>query len=161
MDKRIIFLIISFIVLVLGGVVLGVFMYQQEKATGTPKIKVDSYEYDAGTVSMSSGLVKHAYSIKNDGYGDLIINDIETSCMCTKTILKTESGESPEFSMHNEDVSWTGKIVAHEEAELEVIFDPAFHGPKGTGEIVRLVTFNTNDPDRKEIEIKLLANVAE
>lgn len=79
--------------------------------------------------------------------------------MCTQAILKTSQEVSPEFGMHNNDNSWQGVIKPDEEVELEVIFDPAFHGPDATGEIVRLVTFNTNDQDKNKIEIKLIANV--
>lgn len=159
MDKRITFLIIFFIILVIGGITLGIFMYNQEKKAGIPKIEIAESEFDAGNVPIGAGLVKHTYKINNKGYGNLEINNIKTSCMCTQAILKTSQEVSPEFGMHNNDNSWQGVIKPDEEVELEVIFDPAFHGPDATGEIVRLVTFNTNDQDKNKIEIKLIANV--
>lgn len=131
----------------------------EEKHPGTPAMEIPVKEYDAGTISMSDGNIKHSYEIKNNGVGDLEIKDIKTSCMCTTAILKVRDKKSPEFGMHNNPVFWSEKIYPGETGILEVTFDPAFHGPQGTGDIVRIVSFLTNDPQNEKAEIRLLANV--
>lgn len=56
-------------------------------------------------------------------------------------------------------VFWSQKIAPGETGQLEVIFDPAFHGSQGTGQVVRAVYLSTNDPENKKAEVRLLANV--
>lgn len=150
-------------ILIIGGIALALINSlsgsNQEGNQGTPKIEINPQEHDAGTVSMAEGLVKHTYEIKNTGDGDLKIDDILTSCMCTTAILKVGNKESPKFGMHNNPTFWSQKIVPGETGQLEVTFDPAFHGPQGTGQIVRAVYLETNDPQDKRVEIKLIANV--
>jgi hypothetical protein len=161
MDKRLKLLLIFGIVIIILGVGLSLYVYNNERNSGTPKIIVEPKEYDAGEVSMTAGLVKHTYKIENSGSGDLEINSIKTSCMCTTAVLEVGDEKSPQFSMHNKNLLWTGKIPAKGEADLEVTFDPAFHESKGIGDVVRVVSFYTNDPDRKKVEVKLTASVIE
>lgn len=83
----------------------------QETSQAAPKIKISPKEYDAGTVSMSGGLVKHTYEIKNIGDGDLKIDRIWTSCMCTTARLKVGSKTSSEFGMHSAPVLGLRKFL--------------------------------------------------
>lgn len=159
MEKRFIVFIVLAVVLIIGGAVAIFIVVQQEKAAGIPKIKVALEEYDAGTVSMADGLVSYVYKIKNNGSGNLEINNLKTSCTCTTAVIEIANEKSPEFGMHNEGTRWVGKVPAGKEAELEVNFDPNFHGPEGTGNVVRIISFDTNDPQKKEVEVKLTANV--
>jgi len=55
--------------------------------------------------------------------------------------------------------STSQKIPPWETGFLEITFDPAFHGPQGTGPVVRVVYLSTNDPNNKKTEVKLMANV--
>lgn len=126
---------------------------------GTPKMVISETEFDAGEISMADGPLIHSYEIKNDGDGDLKISAIETSCMCTTSVLKVDDKTSPEFGMHGNPVGWSEKIAPGQTAELEVTFDPAFHGPSGTGPVTRAVVFETNDLKNKEAEVKLSAHV--
>ncbi len=66
--------------------------------------------------------------------------------------------ESPNFGMHSNS-SWLGEVEPDQGAELVVTFDPAFHGPSGTGQISRIVTVETNDQNNPTLEFKLSANV--
>ncbi|MBU2545137.1 DUF1573 domain-containing protein [Patescibacteria group bacterium] len=135
--------IISLIVLlIIGGVALGINKSLKNRNLGDPKVEVANLEYDAGTVFMADGLVRHTYEIKNTGVGDLKIKNISTSCMCTTARFRDGN-----------------KIAPGETGYLEVIFDQNFHGPAGIGSVTRGVYLTTNDPDNKTIELILIAEV--
>lgn len=153
------------IILIIGGAVFGIVNYltreDRENNQGIPKVEVSPEEYDAGTVSMGEGLVEYTYEIRNVGEGDLKIDRIWTSCMCTTARLKVGDEEGEEFGMHSNPVFWSQKIAPGEIGYLEVVFDPAFHGPQGTGPMVREVYLSTDDPQNKKVEVRLIANVIE
>lgn len=148
------------LILIAGGLVFVLANYSPaEDQGGMSRIEIDPWEYNAGTVSMAEGLVKKTYEIKNNGDGDLKISSIKTSCMCTTVRLKVGDKTSPEFGMHSNSAFWSQKIAPGEIGYLEVVFDPAFHGPQGTGSVVRVVSLSTDDPQNKEAKIRLIANV--
>jgi len=159
--------VLSILVLIAVGAIFGLVNYmpsadqnkQESGNQGSPRIEIAQKEYNAGTVSMAGGLIKHVYEIKNTGTGDLKIDKIRTSCMCTTAILRVRDKKSPKFGMHNNPVFWSQKIAPMETGYLEVIFDPAFHGPRGIGSAVRFVYLSTNDPKNREVKVKLFANV--
>lgn len=147
---------------VIGGIVFGIINYSpEERHPGTPKIEINPQEYDAGTVSMAAGLVKYTYEIKNTGDGDLNIDKIWTSCHCTTAKLRVGDKTSGEFGMTSNQVFWSQKIAPGETGYLEVVFDPAYHGPRGIGQAVRSVYLSTNDPQNKKAEVRLVANVVQ
>lgn len=152
-------LFISLPILLLAGII--VFFVKnytpEENHPGTPQIEIPANEYDAETISMADGVIKHTYEIKNTGVGDLIIDSIWTSCHCTTARLKVGDKTSPEFGMDKRPTSQ--KIAPGQTGFLEVTFDPAFHGPQGVGQAVRVVYLSTNDPENKKAEVRLLANV--
>lgn len=157
--KKIIF--VSIIVLMIGGAV-GLFAKSytsEEKHLGAPKLEIFENEYDAGDILMSGGLIRHTYEIKNTGEGDLKIDKVWTSCHCTTAILKVGDKESPEFGMDGSRAFWSQKLAPGETGQLEVIFDPAFHGHQGMGQAIRVVYLSTNDPQNKRAEFKMSANV--
>lgn len=147
------------IVLVAAGIVVAVLVYSPETDQGLARIEVAVNEHDVGTVSMKDGLVKHTFELKNTGQENLKISKIWTSCMCTTARLKVGQEVSDEFGMHSNPLFWSQEIAPGETGKLEVVFDPAFHGPKGTGSLVRAVYLSTNDPAHKKVEVKLLVNV--
>lgn len=152
-------MLISLPILLLVGIIVffAANYTPKENHPGVPRIEIPVNEYDAGTVSMADGLVKHTYEIKNTGIGDLKIDSIWTSCHCTTVRLTINDKTSPEFGMDKRSTSQ--KIAPGQTGQLEVIFDPAFHGPQGIGQAVRVVYLSTNDPQNKKVEIRLLANV--
>lgn len=154
-------LFIASVVVVTG---VGVYLVSDKSGNdnigeGSPKIEIIPFEFDAGDISMSAGLYTKDFKIKNTGVGDLKIDSVWTSCHCTTAVLKIGNKTSPMFGMSNNASFWSQKISPGEIAILSVIFDPAFHGPQGTGEVIRVVYLSTNDPQNKKVEIKLLANV--
>ena len=58
-----------------------------------------------------------------------------------------------------QDLDGKGVVKPGETADINVVFDPMFHGPQGTGPITRLVSFNTNDSSNRTVEFKLTGNV--
>lgn len=147
------------IILIVGGTVFGIVRFIKNRNFGTPEVEIINSEYNAGTVSMADGLVKHTYEIKNIGQGDLKIKKIWTSCMCTTVRLRVGDKLSSEFGMHNNNSLWSEKIAPEETGYLEIAFDPAFHGPGGTGPVTRAVYVLTNDPDNENVEVRLMVNV--
>lgn len=144
--------------LIIGGIVLAIVNYSpKENQPGTPKIEINPLEYDAGNVSMAAGLIKYTYEIKNIGDGDLKIDSVWTSCHCTTARLTVNDKTSPEFGMNKR--STLQKIAPEQTGFLEVTFDPAFHGPQGTGLAIRAVYLSTNDSQNKKVEVRLVANV--
>lgn len=156
-------LVIFFSILILGGGITFLVIKSPAQSLpsnqgGSPKIEIIPQEYDLGNVSIKDGLIKKTFEIKNIGSGDLKISDIWTSCHCTTAILKVGSKESPKFDMEHSSF-WSQNISPGQTAYLEVIFDPAFHGPLGIGSAVRIVYLSTNDSENKQSEILLNVNV--
>jgi hypothetical protein len=114
--------------------------------------------YDWGTIDIFGGNVEKTFNVKNIGTDDLEISQIKTSCTCTEAQLITGEETGPLFGMHTIS-AWKGVIKPQEEAQIRVVFDPLFHGPEGVGPVVRLVGFSTNDPDNRQIELAVTANV--
>ena len=82
------------------------------------------------------------------------LTGIKTSCVCTKAQVVIDGKTSPYFSMHSTS-SWVGEVAPGKEAQLTVIFDPAFHGPTGVGPIERLIDIQTNDIQNPNLEFSL------
>lgn len=157
--KKIITIILP-VVLIVGGISFFLMNYSPGRSnSGQPRIEIPETEYDAGIVFMSDGKVVHTYEIKNVGTGDLKIDRIWTSCMCTTAKLKVGDKESGEFGMHSNPLFWSEKIAPDQIGYLEVTFDQAFHGPEGTGKITRAVYLSTNDPQEKQVEVRLIVEV--
>lgn len=145
--------------LVVGGIALFIINRSpQELQTGVPRIEIIPKEFDLGNISMAAGLVKKTFEIKNNGSGNLKIDDIQTSCHCTTAVLKIGDKKSPEFGMNGSGL-WSQNISPDQMAYLEATFDPAYHGPQGIGSAVRAVYLSTNDPENKKVEVRLITNV--
>ena len=103
--------------------------------------------YDFGSVSMLRGNVEHEFAITNTTDTNLIITKAETSCMCTRMVLRLPNGkEIGPFGMpgHGFSPSVNAVIPPGEKLIVRTIFDPAAHGPAGVGRIERAVTLDTN-----------------
>ena len=134
----------------------GVYRSQQKaQATpsGAPQVQAATVQpgalfstrpnHDFGTISMAAGNVSTTYRIKNEGAAPLTVNKIFTSCMCTTATLITANGRKQgPFGMpgHGPLKAVSQELAPGETALLEVVFDPAAHGPSGVGRIERVVT---------------------
>ena len=105
-------------------------------------IAVEESNFDFGTISMAAGNVSHLFKVKNTGNFPVSINKIYTSCMCTTAKLMADGKEFGPFGMpgHGFIPKINASIPAREDGIVEVIYDPAAHGPAGIGKIERLVT---------------------
>ncbi len=164
MDKKVIIIISLLTVLVLGGGVM-IMGGQTQKAsvekTSGAKIQTFESSFDFKDVKYSEGNVKHEFKIKNNGTKDLTVANMATSCMCTKVYLQVGDNKSPEFGMkgHSSSSAWKGVLKAGEEGQIIAVFDPTAHGPAGVGPISRIVSFETNDPDKPYVEFAFSGNV--
>lgn len=108
----------------------------------SPIAEIDILEYDFGKIKKADGVVSKQFTLSNRGKGELIIGDITTSCGCTTA--KSDKKE----------------VAAGEKIIIKVKFDPNFHEePKGR--FSRSVFIPTNDPNNKEIEIKIFVEILE
>ena len=126
-----------------------------------PKILVTPAVYDFGDVSISKGKVSTTMTVKNNGKTDLVIENIETSCMCTTAVLINNGAESPLYSMNmndgNHPTGWKGTIPPGEEAALRVSYDPTMHSDQ-RGPLTRTITIYSNDPVDPQKEARIDAN---
>lgn len=97
-------------------------------------------DFDFGEISMAAGKVSRSVIIQNTGPEPVIISKIYTSCMCTtaKLIMDNDSYFGP-YGMpgHGFTPAINKTIPSGAEATIEVVFDPAAHGPAGIGLIER------------------------
>lgn len=157
-DKKIIIGLIVLTALIFGG---GIFVLSKTssgpaeiKSSQNAKVAVDQKTFDWGNIPYSGGNVTKTFTIKNTGTDILKLTGIKTSCDCTKAQVTIDGKTSPYFSMHSTS-SWVGEVPPGKEAELKVIFDPAFHGPSGVGPMERLISVDTNDVSNPKIEFSL------
>lgn len=116
--------------------------------------------YDFGTISMKDGKVSRMFSLVNSGEASQTIKRISTSCMCTEAFLvgQDDSRRGPfgmpghgGFGPDINDVVSTG-----EKRNVEVIFDPAAHGPAGVGRIERAVFVEDGNGGTQTLTVKAL-----
>lgn len=137
--------------------------YMMSKASGNPpEISIDNPRHDFGTVSQSQGIVTTTFAVKNTGGSDLIIDNMDTSCMCTSASLIYNGEESPRFgmSMHGDNPDDFELVLPPgDAAQLKVYYDPMAHGKQEEPEvrITREVTITSNDPAdfQKKVRIEL------
>lgn len=156
--------ILIFILLSAFILTLGVFLLSKSgtQATLAPsyntKAQADQKTYDWGIINMKDGNVNKTFIIKNTGADVLKLTKVKTSCHCTKASVIINGVASPIFGM-NTNFSWIGEVLPNSEAQLSIVFDPAYHGPNGVGPITRYVSVDTNDPKTSTLEFTLTANV--
>jgi hypothetical protein len=116
--------------------------------------------HDFGAISMAAGNVSHRYRIRNTGSEPLTIERIYTSCMCTRATLTTSSGRAyGPFGMpgHGFVPLANARLAPGQEASVDIVFDPAAHGPSGMGRIERAITLQT--AQARPLELRFVAMV--
>ena len=150
--------IITLTILGLGAWVLSRPVGIEVEKSDQAKVEVTEKTYDWGEIKINGGNVQKVFLIKNTGVGILKLSGVSTSCMCTTAQVIIDGKGSPFFAMHQKS-SWVGEIPVGKEAELKIVFDPAFHGPSGIGAMTRQIEIETNDMDNPKLEFVLKGNV--
>lgn len=156
-EKKLIIILILITVIILGS---GVFVLSSTTSTNqitasqNARVSVDEKTFDWGNIPYSGGNAVKTFTIKNTGTDTLKLTNIKTSCTCTKAQIVVDGKSSPYFSMHSTS-GWVGEVLPGRQAQLTVIFDPAFHGPTGVGPMERLISLQTNDPSNQNLEFSL------
>ncbi|OGF61731.1 hypothetical protein A2926_02700 [Candidatus Giovannonibacteria bacterium RIFCSPLOWO2_01_FULL_44_40] len=132
---------------------------------GNGIITAPESSFDFGSISMAAGNVSRKFKIKNSGTGNATINKIYTSCMCTVATLEVggdllagKAGKWGPFGMpgHGFIPNLKIKLAPGEEANMEVVFDPAAHGPAGVGKIERAVIIESDAGEPLELRFTAL-----
>ncbi|MBI2065713.1 MAG: DUF1573 domain-containing protein [Candidatus Zambryskibacteria bacterium] len=116
--------------------------------------------HDFGSISMESGSVGVSFVVTNSSQEDTRIDSIVTSCMCTTAYIMDGDVKKGPFGMpgHGATVPKVNEIMqAGEERVVEIIFDPAAHGPAGVGLAERYVYLI--DETGGVLQLKITANV--
>lgn len=150
---------IGIIVIILAGLVWFFSGRQQSGVTNlnptNGNLTAEESAYDFGAISMAAGKVSHTFKIKNIGPEPLTITKIYTSCMCTEAnFLKGNIRKGP-FGMPGMDYvpAINETLTSSEEAEVQIIFDPAAHGPAGLGNIQRTISLENNGKSQLNLSI--------
>src|SRR3989338_8382450 len=116
--------------------------------------------YNFGTISMARGTVEKLFEIANPTDKDITLESLTTSCMCTTAFIVKRDARRGPFGMpgHGGSVPPANEVVkAGSTLAIEVVYDPAAHGPAGVGSIDRFVYLEDETGGVLELEIK--ANV--
>lgn len=163
-EKKFIIIVILITAIVLTG---GIFLATKNKSkdltaaeplNSTASAVVGETSYDWGEIGINDGEVEKTFKIKNEGSSPLKLSNVITSCMCTTAQLVLRDLSSPVFGMHSKS-NYVLEVPSGAEADLKVVFDPAFHGPSGVGPINRQVVVSTNDSSKPELNFMLTAIV--
>lgn len=159
----------KFPILIIGATVLllvgGVFFLGKQPAgsvelskNSAAEFSTDHDRYEWGNIDYGGEKASHRFTVTNNGTADLTIANLKTSCMCTTAQFLSSSGNSPILAMHQKS-TWQGTLAPGDTADIDVVFDPAYHGPQGVGLIERVVSFDTNDPKKPYVEFTLTGKV--
>ncbi|MBI5147708.1 MAG: DUF1573 domain-containing protein [Parcubacteria group bacterium] len=126
------------------------------------KITVAEKSYDFGEIKITGGKVSRYFRLVNDSDAELVINDLYTSCMCTKAQIIAGGDVSAIAGMkgHGGGSGFEAfKIVPKQPFYVLATFDPMAHGPDALGPITRFVRLETVSPSQPPIELELSGNV--
>ena len=130
---------------------------ERQVAAASPLASPEPF-FNFGDISMAAGKVAHRFRIRNTGESAVTITKIYTSCMCTEATLMTPSGRKGPFGMpgHGANPGIFENIAPGGDAQVEVVFDPAAHGPAGIGPTDRIVTLRTGETPPLELRFTAL-----
>lgn len=161
-DKRFIIIIVALTLIILfGGITLVSSSTSSPQVSTSQNAKAETVEatsYDWGNIPINGGNATKIFTIKNTGSEMLKLFNVKTSCHCTVANVTIAGTTSGNFGMSGES-NWTGEVKPGGEAKLTVIFDPAFHGPQGTGAVIRYVSIETNAKGNEKITYTLTGTV--
>lgn len=163
MGKEIKIIVAGILIVLVLVVGVSVLVSSKEKSSSAPLssaeisgITVNPGFYDLGQVPIRGGEVLREYEIKNTSDKSISLKKIVTSCMCTKAKISIDGKDSKFFGMEmqgdlNPQINF--QIPPSGTAKITAKFDPAAHGPQGTGPFERTV-FLYFDAGMKELNFK-------
>ncbi|MDP2684335.1 MAG: DUF1573 domain-containing protein [bacterium] len=159
-DKSTLIFIVIMVVIVAGLVIWGV-SQGDESTSSSPtsdgaEISISPSKFDFNQVSQKNGVVNTSFTVENSGTADLIIDDMESSCMCTSAAIVVDGKEGPKFGMHNNPTNWSATIKPGESAELIVYYDPNVHQDfrgRATREVI--ISSNADNNSTEKVTINL------
>src|SRR3989344_3553130 len=98
----------------------------------------------------------------NSGDSQIKITKIYTSCMCTEATLINETSRKGPFGMPGRGgpSSQIDEVVnPGKEINIDVLVDPAAHGPQGTGPAKKIVYIETDSAINPVLKLELDINV--
>lgn len=112
--------------------------------------------YDFGTISMANGKVDHMFQITNPTGEDITISNLQTSCMCTTAYIVNGTSKEGPFGMPGMGGTTAANhiIPARGTQAIDVVFDPAAHGPAGVGDIDRVIDVTQENGGTLQLEVK-------
>ena len=131
---------------------------QSQSVQSQSDLSAEKSSYDFGTVSMAAGKVTHSFKIRNANAAPIVIRKISTSCMCTTAQLVKGGKKLAIYGMpgHGYVPNLDEPIAPNEQVVVEVVFDPAAHGPAGIGRVERFVTIYTHAAQPLELSFNAL-----
>ena len=108
------------------------------KTIEKPKIFCEEQVFDFGKIYIGES-IKHEFKLKNLGKGELIINNVKSSCGCTAVL--------------------ASKNILHEdeEGEIEVKFNSGHY----VGKVTKSVVVNSNDPENSKYKLTITGEIIE
>lgn len=146
-------IIIALIILAVG--IGSYLLYSQRAVQGAPAIKITPAAYDFGRLRAVSKVVSTLFTVENTGKGDLIINNMDSSCGCTTAALVVNGVEGPRFSMSGHGTNprgWSAQLKPGEQAQLKIYYDPNAH-PELRGPVTRFIMVFSNDPKNPIVRV--------
>lgn len=142
-------------ILILGGIIWFARPNSQNATASLPEISNGTLsvngaaEYDFGSISMADGEVSRQFRVRNTGIDAVVVRKVYTSCMCTEATVSFKEKQFGPFGMpgHGFIPKIDQVMYPDEEIMINVVFDPAAHGPAGVGRIQRMVVVENNAGD--------------
>lgn len=107
---------------------------------GAPAVSMSESNLLIGDV-VNGEVVVREVTVANNGDADLVVESVSTSCGCTEATLTPMT------------------IPPGSSGTLSISFDSGAHGPDLTGELIRQVFVNSNDPENPQMIVELTANI--
>ena len=103
-----------------------------------PNLVFEEQTYDFGRIYIGES-VNHGFKFKNIGVGELVINNVKSSCGCTAALVSKN------------------KLLKDEEGQVDVKFNAGHY----VGKVTKSVIVNSNDPENLKYKLTITGEVIE
>ncbi len=125
-----------------------------------PVLSITPQVFDFGKVQGkgTSGVISGVFKLRNIGDEDVVIQNLRTSCSCTKVELRVGSSISPDFDAKGSGPGWNMSLKPGQEAELEVLVNVLELGVS-SGKVERAVFVTSNSKERPISILKVVLDM--